>query len=203
MLEWKESSFSFCLLLEEKAIVRGDVVKFAAKKLWDIQALFSQEISRIGQWPTVHHVKNIHLGQCVFRGRCSMKIEARLEVGLERPTPSTAITPTRYLGTLSEERSAAGEFGILKKSSSFLKIFSTLFCLRNLSAWCSVFSCFHLISYFYLLTQIWGISSFPKQKMKFVFEISHFPTWILFLKSFQPGTGSRLESTRSDSVTSI
>ena len=110
-----------------------------------------------------------------------MKIEARLEVGLERPAPSTAITPTRYLGTLSEERSAAGEFGILKKSSSFLKILSTLFCLRTWSAWCSVFSCFLLNSYFHFLTQIWGISSFPKQKMDSAFEIFHFPTW-------QPGT---------------
>ena len=51
----------------------------------------------------------VHLGQWVLRGRCSMKIEARFEVGLERPAPSNALIPARYLSKLSE-RSGSQNF---------------------------------------------------------------------------------------------
>ena len=84
----------FYLFLEEKTIVRGNVVKFTAKNVYQkyvVRKLFT------------------YLGQWVLRGRCSMKIEARFEVGLERPAPSNALTPARYLSKLSE-RSGSQNF---------------------------------------------------------------------------------------------
>ena len=86
----------FCLFLEEKTIVRGNVVKFAAKKFFFLQK-------------SVVLILFTYLGQWVLRGRCSMKIEARFEVGLERPAPSNTLTPARYLSKLSE-RSGSQNF---------------------------------------------------------------------------------------------
>ena len=60
-----------------------------------------------------------HLGQWVLRGRCSIKIEARFEVGLERPAPSIALIPTMYLPKAQLEK--AHNLGI--KSSAPCLVF--------------------------------------------------------------------------------